>query len=101
MWFEDIDGNIFKPTIQSASFRTEWEGDITLNKPGYYTANLEYVDGGEGTKYTERHAIRVEDYYGTEYNYIKAESGCNILGYPVFAAGILLALSVWGRMRQQ
>lgn len=73
MSMQDGSGVIHKADMYNENGRTEWEGFLTLHETGYYTAVLEYVDGGDGSSHVERFSIHVADYYGE--GVVKAGSG--------------------------
>jgi hypothetical protein len=57
-------GKSHRPEMRSRNERLEWEGYFTPDGHGYYTARLDYTDGGDGKNYSEHFTIHVTQYYG-------------------------------------
>ena len=89
----------YKPEMRSQNERLDWEGFFTPAKPGSYKARLEYVDGSNGTMYSEHFTIQVTEYYGDGGTTIiesggGSGGGCRVSNLNVFPSFFLALIFV-------
>jgi hypothetical protein len=94
MTVTDEAGKSHKPEMRSQNDRMDWEGFFTPGETGGYTAHLDYVDGGDGKRYSERFTIQVARYYGEGGDVIVERSGGGG-GCAVPSNGLLLLMCLY------
>ncbi len=89
MTLTDENGAAYKPELYSKNERLGWEGFVTSGKTGYYTATLEYTDGGDGKGHKEHFTIYIAPYYGTGSTVVsggKGGGGCSSGAFGLLSA---------------